>query len=72
MISLTGGFQNSSVRVLQQVVIDAGLPDHQLPFCARKVSRIKKGLNNQISFGCMKNYSSDIYKKALKRNLQII
>ena len=30
-------------RVTQQGIIDVGLSDHQLIFCTRKISRIKRG-----------------------------
>ena len=36
-------------RVTQQSIIDVGLSDHQLIFCTRKMSRIKRGTHNQIN-----------------------
>ena len=36
--------------VTQQGIIDVGLSDHQLIFCTRKISRIKKGMHKQIKF----------------------
>ena len=35
-------------RILQQGVIDVGLPDHQIIYCTRKISRIKRGTHKQI------------------------
>ena len=37
-------------RVTQQGIIDVGLADHQLIFCTRKISRIKRGTHKQIKF----------------------
>ena len=36
-------------RVTQQNIIDVGLSDHQLIFCTRKISRIKRGTHKQIN-----------------------
>ena len=36
-------------RVTQQGIIDVGLSDHQLIFCTRKISRIKRGTHKQIN-----------------------
>ena len=36
-------------RVTQQGIIDVGLTDHQLIFCTRKISRIKRGTHKQIN-----------------------
>ena len=55
------------IRVSQQGVIDVGLPDHQIIYCARKISRIKQGANKQIRCRSLKNFSVDIHEEALGR-----
>ena len=52
-------------RVSQQGVIDVGLSDHQIVYCTRKISRIKRGTHKQIRCRSLKNYSADIYEEAL-------
>ena len=42
-----------------------GLPDHQLIFCTRKLSRIKRGTHRHIKFRSFKHYSADIFKETL-------
>ena len=37
-----------SNRVSQQSVADVGLLDHQIIYCTRKISRIKRGTHKQI------------------------
>ena len=54
-------------RVSQQGVIDVGLSDHQIIYCTRKISRIKRGTHKQIRYRSLKNYSADIYEEALVR-----
>ena len=52
-------------RVSQQGVIDVGLSDHQIVYCTRKISRIKRGTHKQIRCRSLKNYSAVIYEEAL-------
>ena len=47
---------NASDKVTQSGVIDIGLSDHQLIFCARKVTKFKTGKYKLISFRSMKQY----------------
>ena len=54
-------------RVSQQGVIDVELSDHQIIYCTRRISRIKKGMHKQIRYRSLKNYSADIYEEALGR-----
>ena len=54
-------------RVSQQGVIDVGLSDHQIIYCTRKISRIKRGTHKQIRYRSLKNSSADIYEEALGR-----
>ena len=51
-------------RVTQQGILHAGLSDHQLIYCTRKISRIKRGGHKQIKFRSL-NYTTDSYEKAL-------
>ena len=54
-------------RVSQQDVIDVGPSDHQILYCTRKISRIKRDTHKQIRCRSLKNYSADIYEEALGR-----
>ena len=49
-------------RFSQQGVIDVGLSDHQIIYCTRKISRIKRGMHKRIRY-----YEADIYEEALVR-----
>ena len=51
--------------VTQQGIIDVGLSDHQLIFCTRKISRIKRGTHKHIKFRSFKHYSADLLKETL-------
>ena len=52
-------------RVTQQGILNVGLSDHQLLYCTRKITRIKRGGHKQITFRPFKNYVIDGYEKAL-------
>ena len=54
-------------RVTQSVVIDIGLSDHQLIYCTRKISRIKRGSHKQIKFRSFKHYTVDLFEKELSK-----
>ena len=54
-----------SDRASQQGVTDVGLSDHQLIYCIRKISRIKRGMHKKIRCRSLKNCSADIYEEAL-------
>ena len=55
-------------RVFQKGVISAGVSDHQLIFCTRKIYRIKTGgAHKYLNFRSLKNYTADYYKEALKQ-----
>ena len=54
-------------RVSQQGLIDVGLSDHQIIYCTRKISRIKRRTHRQIRCRSLKNYSADIYEEVLRR-----
>ena len=54
-------------RVSWQSVIDVWVSDHQLIYCPRKISKIKRGMHKQIKCCSLKNYSADIYEEALGR-----
>ena len=59
---------SASLRVSQKGVISVGVPDHQLIFCTRKVSRIKTGgVHKYLNFCSLKNYTTYYYKEALKQ-----
>ena len=52
-------------RVSQKGAIDVGLSNHQIVYCTRKISRIKRGTHKQIRCRSLKNYSAVIYEEAL-------
>ena len=52
-------------RVTEQGIIDVGLSDHQLIFCARKNSSTKRGTHKHIKFCSFKHYSVDLFKETL-------
>ena len=52
-------------RVTQQRIFDVGLSDHQLIFCIRKLSRIKRGTHKHIKFRSFKHYLADLFKEFL-------
>ena len=52
-------------RVTQQRIVNVRLPDHQLTYCTRKITRIKRGGHKQITFRSFKNCTIDGYEKAL-------
>ena len=54
-------------RVTQSAVIDIGLSDHQLIYCTRKISRIKRGSHKQIKFRSFKHYMADLFEQELSR-----
>ena len=52
-------------RVIQQDIIDVGLSDHQVSFCTRKISSIKRGTHKHIKFLSFKHYSANLFKEIL-------
>ena len=54
-------------RVTQSGVIDIGLSDHQLIYCTRKISRIKRGSHKQTKFRSFKHYTVDLFEQELSK-----
>ena len=52
-------------RVTQRGILNAGLSDYQLNYCARKTTRIERSGHKQTKFCYLKNYIIDGYEKAL-------
>ena len=52
-------------RVTQWGILNVGLSDHQLIYCTRKITKIKRGVHKQITFRSFKNYTIYGYEKAL-------
>ena len=52
-------------KVTQRGILNLGLSDHQLIYCTRKITRIKRGGHKQIKFRSSKNYPIDGYEKSL-------
>ena len=47
------------------MIIDVGLSDHQLIYCAKKLSLTNVGTHKQITFCSLKNYTTEACKEAL-------
>ena len=56
---------NANEIIAQCGLINVGLSDHQMIFCARKTKKEKVGIHKQISFRSFKKYSVEEYEKAL-------
>ena len=54
-------------RVTQAGVIDIGLSDHQLIYCTRKISKIKRGSHKQIKYRSFKHYTVDLFEQELSK-----
>ena len=54
-------------RVTQSGVIDIGLSDHQLIYCTRKISRIKRGSHKQIKIRSFKHYTVYLFEQGLSK-----
>ena len=54
-------------RVTQSGVIDIGLSDHQLIYCTRKISRIKRGSHKQIKLLSFKHYTVHLFEQELSK-----
>ena len=55
-------------RISHEAVINVGLSDYQRSHYTRKISRIKTGgVDKNIKFRSMKNYTVDAYKNALRK-----
>ena len=52
-------------RATQEGITDVGLSHHQLIFCKRKISRIKRGTHKHIKFHSFKHYSVDLFEETL-------
>ena len=60
--------QASFLNIVSQLgIIDIGLSDHQIIYCTRNMSRIKRGTHKQIRCFSLKYCLADIYEKALGR-----
>ena len=52
-------------RVTQHGVINVSLSDHQLIYCTKKISRIKRGSHKQIQVCSFKHYSVYLFEQEL-------
>ena len=46
--------------------MDTRISDHQLIYCTRKLVRNKLGVHKEINFRSLKNYTAELYEKALR------
>ena len=58
-------FASYPERVTQQGIINVGLSNHQLIFCIRKISRIKRDTHKHIKFRLFKHYLANLFKEIL-------
>ena len=56
---------NSHDKISQSGVIDAGLSDHQITYCTRKIIKEKFNEHKDITIRRLKNYSQEIFLKAV-------
>ena len=55
-------------KISQEGIMNICLSDHQLIYCARKISRIKiGGGHKKIKFCSLKYYAVDAYKNVLRK-----
>ena len=54
-------------KVSQKGIIDIGISDHHLIFCAGNALKTKTAFHEQISFRSLGNYYAVTYKEALKK-----
>ena len=54
-------------RVTQSGVTDIGLSDHQLIYCTRKTSKIKRGSHKQMKFHSFKHHKIDLFEQELSK-----
>ena len=55
---------------MKEGAMNVGLSDHQLIYCARKISSIKTGaMHTKNKFPSLKNYLVEAYKNALTLKL---
>ena len=54
----------TSSTIIEHIgVIDISLSDHQLIYCTRKISRIKRVSHKQIQFRSFKHYTVDLFEQ---------
>ena len=56
---------NTDEKISQYGVIDIGISDNQIIYYTEKLMRIKSGIEQFITFRSFKNYSADIFERAL-------
>ena len=54
-------------KVIQSGVTDIGLSDHQLIYCTRKTSKIKRGSHKQMKFHSFKHHKVDLFEQKLSK-----
>ena len=57
---------NSADRISQFGIVNVGLSDHQLIYCARKITRTSLNAHKYVKMRSLKYYSEDLYVKKLK------
>ena len=57
---------NSHDKISQAGVIDAGLSDHQITYCTRKIIKEKFNEHKDITIRSLKNYSEEAFVNALR------
>ena len=57
---------NTHDKISQVGVIDAGLSDHQITYCTRKIMRAKFNDHKDITIRSLKNYTQDAFVNSLR------
>ena len=57
---------NSADRISQFGIVNVGLSDHQLIYCARKITRTRLNAHKYVKMRSLRYYSEDLYVKKLK------
>ena len=52
-------------RVTVYGFTDSSWPDHQLIYCTRKISRMKRGSHKEMKFHSFKQYKVDLFEQEL-------
>ena len=60
--------RNSTEKIFQSGIIDCGMSDHQLTFCARKVKRAKLNKHNNVFLRSLKHYTVTVFVEELQKD----
>ena len=58
---------DSTEKIFQTGIIDCGMSDHQLIFCARKAKRAKFNKHNNVFLRSLKHYTVNVVLEELQK-----